>query len=282
MYSIHSIQIALVSTSQPYHHNHQIPGPGARWWKLVGFEEPLTGNHLPGLPEVESAKQFWAAAWFQHVEKASVSNQVKMMVIWCHLRISLPCFTCLGWENDTPDSETLKRMKREVPILLHTVHNCNNSPNSRQQFPPKATHQFSGIFLCCPKSAGPNQAEVPWTGLKRRRPTCPWQQCADRLPKHVYLRFFLGERRRELEKDSHDTIPSRRNAQRNKRLTFSAIPTLCGTYSFLQRLPSRSPFWSCIFFCGNFVCQPTQGTSGATWCRMTQNLETSHLTGSDL
>lgn len=134
------------------------------------------------------------------------------------------------WESDTPASETRKNMKRD---------------------------QF-----CC-------ASEAPWTGLKRRRPTCPWQQCAYRLPKRVFLGGFdilSGDMRRELEKDCHGATSSRRYTQRNKHLTSWAIPTLCLTYSGLQRLQSRSPTTEAAKF---FVVphgathlgpQPTRGT----------------------
>ena len=94
-----------------------------------------------------------------HVSTGSFENQ--------HVYVYL----VFGRESDTPDSETCKRMKCEVPVLLSTF-----SPNCRLQTPvssSKAIHEFSQIlFVCCPQST-PNQARVPWTGLKRRRPTCP-------------------------------------------------------------------------------------------------------------
>ena len=93
--------------------------------KTPGFRRASAGgDHRPE----ESAKKFAKTC-------CMVSTCFNLSIWSClhgDLRISIPCFTCFLWESDTPDSETRKRMKREVPILLRirgTMDRAKEAPS---------------------------------------------------------------------------------------------------------------------------------------------------------
>ena len=244
-----------------------MPRPVTRWWKPVGFEEP---------PLEEIIYQRWNLPKKSAKTCCMVSTCFNLSIWSClhgDLRISIPCFTCFLWESDTPDSETRKRMKREVPILLRVRGTMDRAKEAPSDMPMTEMRLSS------------TQTRLPWRFWHFKR------RYAERTGKglpwcHFFTKIHPKKQTLDILSDPHP-LP---HIQWTAKITVAQPLLKLQSFLWCHMVPhiwARNPpeeHWNLWFSIGSAIITP--GSHHILVCngyltsfRMTQNLQTSERWG---